>query len=127
MQTPKFLAYAEVLAIHADQIVSFGGTVGVRDEGLLESALAQPQVTFDEKFLHSTIYEQAAAYLYHLAKNHPFVDGNKRTAFAVMDTFLRVNGYRLTLTNEDSYTLVLQAVTDQMDKSAIAALLKQSV
>jgi death-on-curing protein len=127
LQTPKFFTYAEVLAIHADQIVSFGGTSGVRDEGLLESALAQPQATFDEQFLHSTIYEQAAAYLYHLAKNHPFVDGNKRTAFAAMDTFLRINGYRLTLTNEDSYALVLQAVTDRIDKSAIAALLEQSV
>ncbi|PZV06521.1 MAG: type II toxin-antitoxin system death-on-curing family toxin [Leptolyngbya sp.] len=127
MQTPKFLTYAEVLAIHADQIVSFGGTAGVRDEGLLESALAQPQATFGGEFLHCTIPEQAAAYLYHLAKNHPFIDGNKRTAFAAMDTFLRLNGYRLTLTNEDSYTLVLQAVTDQMDKSAIAARLEQSV
>ncbi|WP_242541836.1 type II toxin-antitoxin system death-on-curing family toxin [Leptolyngbya sp. Cla-17] len=62
-----------------------------------------------------------------MAKNHPFIDGNKRTAFATMDTFLRVNGYRLTLTNEDSYALVLQAVTDLIDKSAIAALLEQSI
>jgi len=127
LPTPEFLTKADVLKLHNRQIERFGGTSGVRDEGLLESALAQPQATFDGQFLHSTIYEQAAAYLYHLAKNHPFVDGNKRTAFAAMDTFLRLNGYRSTLMNEDSYTLVLQAVTDQIDKSAIANQLEQSL
>jgi len=127
LPTPEFLTKADVLKLHNRQIERFGGTSGVRDEGLLESALAQPQATFDGQFLHSTIYQQAAAYLYHLAKNHPFVDGNKRTAFAAMDTFLRLNGYRSTLMNEDSYTLVLQAVTDQIDKSAIANQLEQSL
>ncbi|MEL6166026.1 MAG: Fic family protein [Cyanobacteria bacterium J06628_3] len=67
----------DVIEIHLDQIVSFGGTAGVRDEGLLESALAQPQATFSGEYLHTTIYEQAAAYLYHITKNHPFIDGNK--------------------------------------------------
>ena len=98
MPTPKFLSLDEVLELHADQISSFGGTPGVRDEGLLESALAQPQATFGGQFLHPTISEQAAAYLYHIAMNHPFIDGNKRTAFAVMDTFLRLNGCALNLT-----------------------------
>lgn len=93
--TPKFISISETLDIHADAIAWLGGTAGIRDEGLLESALAQPQATFGGEFLHTTIYEQAAAYLYHLAKNHPFLDGNKRTAFAVMDTFLRVNGCTL--------------------------------
>ncbi|MEG4329587.1 Fic family protein, partial [Microcoleus sp. herbarium5] len=78
MPTPKFLFLDEVLELHDDQISSFGGTPGVRDEGLLESALAQPQATFGGQFLHSTISEQAAAYLYHIAMNHPFIDGNKR-------------------------------------------------
>jgi death-on-curing protein len=87
-----------VLSIHARQIERFGGTPGVRDEGLLESALAQPQATFGGQFLHPTISEQAAAYLYHIAMNHPFIDGNKRTAFAVTDTFLRLNGCALNLT-----------------------------
>ena len=92
MPTPKFISISEVQEIHTDQISSFGGSPGIRDEGLLESALAQPQATFGGEFLHSTIPEQAATYLYHLAMNHPFIDGNKRTAFAVMDTFLRLNG-----------------------------------
>jgi death on curing protein len=101
--TPNFLFLSEVLRLHEDVIASFGGSLGIRDEGLLESALAQPQATFGGEFLHATIYEQAAAYLYHLAMNHPFIDGNKRTAFAVMDTFLRLNGYQLSLTNEAAY------------------------
>lgn len=100
MPTPKFHSLDEVLELHADQISSFGGTPGVRDEGLLQSALAQPQATFGGDFLHPTISEQAAAYLYHIAMNHPFIDGNKRTAFAVMDTFLRLNGCALNLTDD---------------------------
>jgi death-on-curing protein len=78
--------------------------------------LAQPQATFSGEWLHLTIYEQATAYLYHLAVNHPFLDGNKRTAFAVMDTFLRLNGYRLNSTNEEAYKLVLQRVESKIIK-----------
>ena len=99
MPTPKFVSKSMVLSIHARQIERFGGTPGVRDEGLLESALAQPQATFGGDFLHPTISEQAAAYLYHIAMNHPFIDGNKRTAFAVTDTFLRLNACTRNLTN----------------------------
>jgi death-on-curing protein len=116
-----------VLAIHARQIEKFGGTPGLRDEGLLDSALAQPQATFGQQWLHPTISEQAAAYLYHLAMNHPFVDGNKRTAFAVMDTFLRVNNYRLTLTDDAAYDLVLQVVQGQLDKAEIAGELADAL
>lgn len=83
MQTPKFLSFSEVEAIHTDVIANFGGSLGIRDEGLLESALAQTQASFGGEFLHPTIYEQAAAYLYHISMNHPFIDGNKRTAFTV--------------------------------------------
>jgi death-on-curing protein len=121
--TPNFLTLDEVLLLHADQIASFGGTDGLRDRGLLESALAQPQATFGGEFLHPTLADQAAAYLYHLSRNHPFVDGNKRTAFAVMDTFLEANGQRLTLTNDDAYGLVMQVAQGQLDKPAVASIL----
>jgi death-on-curing protein len=127
LPTPKFISLSEVLEIHADQISSFGGTPGIRDEGLLESALAQPQATFGGQFLHSTIYEQAAAYLYHIAMNHPFIDGNKRTAFAVMDTFLRLNGYSLNLTNEQAYNLVMQVAQGRMIKPELTSYLEQFV
>ncbi|NEQ29268.1 MAG: type II toxin-antitoxin system death-on-curing family toxin, partial [Microcoleus sp. SIO2G3] len=107
MPTPEFLDLAIVLRIHDRLIQQFGGTAGVRDLGLLESALAQPQATFAGELLHQTIEAQAAAYLFHLAMNHPFLDGNKRTAFAVMDTFLRLNGVVLTLSQDQKYQLVM--------------------
>jgi death-on-curing protein len=71
-------------------------------------------MTFGQQRLHSTVPEQAAAYPYHLVMNHPFVDGNKRTAFAVMDTFLRVNGYRLTLTDDAAFDLVMRVARGQL-------------
>jgi len=127
LQTPEFLSIADVLVIHADQIDSFGGSSGVRDQGLLESALAQPQATFGGEFLHATIAQQAAAYLYHLAMNHPFIDGNKRTAFAVMDSFLRLNGVRLSFTNEESYRLVIRVVEGKLSKDKLADILQAAL
>lgn len=127
MQIPKFLTQSVVLKIHERQIERFGGTLGIRDEGLLESALAQPQATFAGEFLHRTIYEKAAAYLYHIAMNHPFIDGNKRTAFAAMDTFLRLNGYSLNLTDEQAYTLVMQVAQGRMSKAELTTYLEQSI
>ncbi|PSB51707.1 type II toxin-antitoxin system death-on-curing family toxin [filamentous cyanobacterium Phorm 6] len=120
MQTPNFVSTSMVSSIHARQIERFGGTSGVRDEGLLESALAQPQATFGGEYLHPTISEQAAAYLYHLAMNHPFIDGNKRTAFAVADTFLRVNGCNLNLTDDRAYDLVMQVAQGTMTKEELS-------
>ena len=120
MPTPNFVSKSMVLSIHARQIERFGGTPGVRDEGLLESALAQPQVTFGGQFLHPTISEQAAAYLYHIAMNHPFIDGNKRTAFAVTDTFLRLNACTLNLTDDRVYDLVMRVARGTMTKEELS-------
>ena len=127
LQTPEFLDQASVLRIHERQIRKYGGTPGVRDDGLLESALAQPQATFGGALLHLTIYEQAAAYLYHLAMNHPFLDGNKRTAFAVMDAFLRLNGYQLNLSNDQAYQLVLEVVKKTVSKEDLSDRLAETV
>ncbi len=124
MQTPKFLTISQVLDIHQRQIQRFGGTSGVRDEGLLDSALAQPQATFGGELLHPTIGEQAAAYLYHLAMNHPFIDGNKRTAFAVMDTFITLNGYSLNLSEEQAYNLVIRVVQRGISKEELSAFME---
>jgi death-on-curing protein len=113
--------------IHNRQVERFGGTTGVRDRGLMESALAQPQATFGGELLHPTLADQAAAYLYHLAKNHPFVDGNKRTAFAVMDTFIRLNGARLGLSPEQAYELTMQVAQGQMEKTELAQRLAAAI
>ena len=83
-----------VLQIHSAAIARFGGLDGVRDEGLLESALAQPFQTFEGEELYPSIAQKAARYAYGISSNHPFADGNKRTATAVMAAFLRINGYR---------------------------------
>ncbi|MEH2330294.1 type II toxin-antitoxin system death-on-curing family toxin [Nostoc sp.] len=124
MQTLKFFTISQVLDIHQRQIQRFGGTSGVRDEGLLDSALAQPQATFGGELLHPTIHQQAAAYLYHLTMNHPFIDGNKRTAFAVMDTFITLNGYTLNLSQEQAYNLVIQVVQKEISKEELSAFLE---
>jgi death on curing protein len=124
LQTPKFLTISQVLDIHQRQIKRFGGTSGVRDEGLLDSALAQPQATFSGELLHPTIHEQAAAYLYHLAMNHPFIDGNKRTAFAVMLTFLNLNDNTLNLSQDQAYNLVIQVVEKKISKEELSTFLE---
>lgn len=95
--------------------------------GLLESALAQPKATFGGDFLHPALPEQAAAYLFHLVMNHPFVDGNKRTAFATMTTFLKMNGCRLNLSQDEAYRLVLQVIESKMSKAWLAARLAENI
>ena len=127
MQTPKFLEIADVLDIHQILIEQLGGMFGVRDEGLLESALSQPKASFFGELLHPTIHEQAAAILYHLAKNHPFLDGNKRTAYGAMETFLRLNGYNLALSNEEIYNMVIQVAQGEMSKEELTSLLEQHI
>ena len=85
VKDPEFLTLDEVLALHADRIARYGGSEGIRDVGLLKSALAAPAATFDGGYLHPTLPEMAAAYLFHLVKNHPFVDGNERVGLARRD------------------------------------------
>lgn len=96
-----FLTLAEVLAIHADQIERYGGSEGIRDAGLLEAALYRPQTGY-----YADLVEEAAALWESLAQNHPFVDGNKRVAFAATYTFLAINGVRLTADPEDAYAFI---------------------
>ncbi|MEC4988328.1 MAG: type II toxin-antitoxin system death-on-curing family toxin [Oscillatoria sp. PMC 1068.18] len=127
MQIPKFLSLEQVIDIHQRQIDIFGGTAGIRDKGLLVSALAQPQASFFGELLHPTIHEQAAAYLFHLAKNHPFIDGNKRTSFAVTVVFLGLNGYRLNLVSVDAYSLVIQVATGAISKAELALFLEANI
>ncbi|MBW4544433.1 MAG: type II toxin-antitoxin system death-on-curing family toxin [Symplocastrum torsivum CPER-KK1] len=119
MQNPNFVPVDAVVAIHERLVKRFGGALGLRDKGLLESALSQPQQTFSGELLHSTIHEQAAAYLYHLAKNHAFVDGNKRIALATAITFLQLNGYKLTLSKIETEQMVLDVVESKISKEEL--------
>lgn len=90
-----FLTIHQVLFIHARATKRFGGSHGVRDIGLIESAVARPQATFDGKYLYNSLFDKAAALFQSLLKNHPFVDGNKRTALTSAGLFLWKNEYRL--------------------------------
>jgi death on curing protein len=112
------------LGLHQTLVNEFGGDCGLRDEGLLESALAQPQATFDGVYLYPEIHDQAAAYLYHISKNHAFVDGNKRTAVAVMETFVRKNGCFVTLSNDELFSLTTLVVESKLTKDNLSRCLK---
>ena len=92
MNKSLFLTCERVLRLHAELIGKYGGTPGVRDPGLLESAIAMPQSSFGGQFLHGDVVEMAAAYLFHIVQNHPFLDGNKRTGAASAIVFLAING-----------------------------------
>ena len=92
MQSVEFLTIDEALEIHSNQIKLYGGSPGIRDRGGLESALSQPETSFGGEYLHKDIYEMAAAYLYPLIQNHPFIDGNKRVGTAAAIVFLSING-----------------------------------
>jgi len=96
-----YLTVAEVLAMHADQIERYGGSHGVRDQGLLEAALYRPQTGY-----YADLIEEAAALWESLGQNHPFIDGNKRTAFAATYTFLAINGARLTAEAQETYVFL---------------------
>jgi death-on-curing protein len=96
-----YLTPIEVLTIHADLIERYGGSTGVRDGGLLEAALYRPQTGY-----YADVVEEAAALWESLAQNHPFIDGNKRTAFAVTYTFLAINGLRLTADASETYGFI---------------------
>ena len=96
-----YLTPIEVLAIHADLIERYGGSMEIRDRGLLEAALFRPQTGY-----YADLIEEAAALWESLAQNHPFIDGNKRTAFAVMYTFLAINGIRLSADASATYRFI---------------------
>jgi death on curing protein len=123
---PLFLTLDEALGIHADQIRRYGGSPGLRDLGLLQSALAMPETTFEGEFLHGTLFEKAAAYLFHIARNHPFVDGNKRTALMCALVFLGLNGRRLEADADALYVLVDGVAAGSVDKAEVAVFLRQN-
>ena len=127
MRERLFLTLAEVIEFHAEEIRRYGGQDGVRDFGLLESALAQPEASFAGEWLHQDVYEMAAAYAYHLCQNHPFIDGNKRTALACALTFLELNGISV----RDSKGLLKGAMLDiassQMSKAEFAQFLRRLI
>ena len=123
---PTFLSLAEILEIHHDQIERYGGTGGLRDLGLLQSALAMPAAAFGGQYLHGDLYEMAAAYLFHIVQNHPFLDGNKRTGAVAAIVFLFLNGIELTAEEAEFERLVWDVARGSASKSAVADFLREN-
>jgi len=124
---PRWLSKVSVLAIHSDQVKDHGGSLGLRDRGLLDSALDRPR----NRFLHepeSDLYALAASYGFGIARNHLFMDGNKRVAFQAMYLFLGLNGLRIEAPEEEVVTLILALASEGLNETELASWLRgQSV
>ena len=119
-----FLSVADVKGFHRDQIDRYGGSHGIRDEGLIQSAVAQPFAAFGGQFLHPTIFLMAAAYLFFLARNHGFVDGTKRTAVIAARVFLSLNNIKLLADPDELYNCVQAVVEGSLSKEDVADFLE---
>ena len=124
--TVVFLSVQEVEEIHASQINLFGGSHGLRARELLESAVAMPKASFGGESLYADIYEMAAVYLFHIVKNHPFVDGNKRTGAVSELVFLATNGILVKSGQREFEKFVLSVADNKADKDEIAISLRDS-
>ena len=120
MIEPVFLGLNEVIEIHDDQIKRYGGHAGIRDIDLLKSAVALPPAGFGGDYLHTDIYEMAAAYLFHIVLNHPFLDGNKRTGAVASVVFLMMNGIKVNADEDSFERMVLSTAEEKIDKATIA-------
>lgn len=127
MEAPDFLTVEDVLHIHRDQIEQYGGDTGLRDRGLLESAVMTPRSTYDGAFLLDDISQMAAAYLFHIVRNHPFVDGNKRTGTAAALVFLDLNGVEVDADDDSLVALVLDVAQGHADRGVVAEFLRSRI
>ena len=121
----RFIPNRIVSTIHSDLLQRYGGRPGLRDPGLLDSALAQPKITVGGKFVHKTLFDKAAAYGFHVCKNHAFVDGNKRVAFVLMDIFLQKNGWEVTSNEEEAYSMMISLASGKLSKAQLSKWLKK--
>ncbi len=124
MDQPLFLTLAEIIEIHNNQINLYGGRPGVRDLGLLQSAVAQPEASFAGEWLHEDVFAIAAAYAFHICQNHPFVDGNKRTALASALVFLEMNGISLEDPRQELLQAMLNLIKGKLSKQQFAEVLR---
>ena len=123
MDSPDFLTLTEVIEIHKNQVNLYGGTHGIRDISLLQSAVAQLQMSFSGEFLHADIYLMAAAYAFHICNNHPFLDGNKRVALVSALVFLEMNGIVVKDPKQKLLTAMLAMAQGKLHKADFAQIL----
>jgi len=123
--TPIFLELGEVVLIHRDQIERYGGAQGVRDMGLLKSALAMPSTGVGDDYFHADLFAMAAAYLFHIVRNHPFVDGNKRVGAVAAFIFLALSGVDLDAPENDFEALVMGVAEGRLGKNEATQFFRQ--
>lgn len=124
----RYLTVNEVLESYDRIMQQSGGLVGIRDMGaLVESAVAQPQMTFDGDELYPTIVEKASALGFSLIQNHPFADGNKRTGHAAMETFLVVNGYQINASVDEQVNTILKVASSEMSREEFTEWLRAHI
>lgn len=123
----RFLEKESVVRIHRLVLEAHGGQDGIRDEGLLEAALAMPEATFGGELLHATLEAATAAYLFHLCQNHPFLDGNKRVAFLAAYSFAHANGRLLEFPDEQAEEIVLAVASGKMSKQTLTGLIREAL
>jgi death-on-curing protein len=127
MPEPRFLGLERVLRLHRILINEYGGSHGVRDLGLLGSAIAQPSTMFGNAYLHSDLFEMAAAYLYHVVQNHPFIDGNKRVGSATAIIFLELNGIEIEADEDGLVDISIAVASGTAYKPEIAEFFRSRV
>lgn len=121
----RYLTLVEVLDLHRRIIKQSAGGFGIRDLGLLESAIAQPRITFDSQDLYPTVIDKAVALGFSIIMNHPFVDGNKRTGHAAMETFLILNGLEISTSVNEQEQVILAVASGVVGREAFAEWLRQ--
>ena len=127
MNEPLFLTLDDVLQFHADQIELAGGDDAILDIGKIESAIAQPRMTWQGKYLHEDLAAMAGAYLFHIVQNHGFADGNKRTGMNAAIVFLELNGYGLDWPVDETEQLVLGVAKGELEKPKIADFIRKLI
>lgn len=123
----RFLTLVEVVELHRQIIEQSGGALGIRDRSALESALAQPRMTFGGEDLYPTLVDKAAAIGFSLIMNHPFVDGNKRIGHAAMEVFLVMNGYEIDADVDEQEAIILSLASGELEREAFAQWLKNHI
>jgi len=121
---PAFLELGEILLIHRDQLERYGGSAGVRDVAILQSATAMPRAGIADRYLHENIFEMAAAYLYYIVRDHPFVDGNKRTGAVAALVFLAMNDIDILVDEDGLETMVRSVAEGTTTKADVAMFLR---
>jgi death on curing protein len=127
MSEYKFLPKQAIIYFHEQIIGLYGGILGIRDEGLLNSALEQPGATFDGAYLHDSLAKMAAAYGFHLCQNQPFVDGNKRIALMAMDAFLQINGSEIIAPEKEVYKIIMKLASGNITKADLSLWIEANI